>query len=366
MSLTVGLTPNVSTFTYGDADIALTLSGGGSAWLWESNQGVFGTAGTFTSGDIQYGKFSSTPTFRPNNASGVTQIIGRKVSHAIATGFATYEFTAEGSFGGWKKYTGSNSWDGGFTNGTNLSGDDIFLQCSTAENNTEKAMGFLANSTYRDPNTVHATNAFVLCWHMYSNGIAIPRKLGVAQAAPVPYVAGDDFRIHINNTTLVATYYLNGKVVATTLFTGFVNALYATLSFKTVNGTLITPSLFTDSSTNMGTANLTSFGVFPVQPNFSYDVSFDNKTLISFAEDGSATYRVKSPPKRSINLVFNNRPYSDYVKIYDFWQAHQKHIQFYYVDYVYGLTYKVVHDSGLKVQTVGPDQHTMTIVLRET
>src|SRR6185369_14651152 len=113
-------------------------------------------------------------------------------------------------------------------------------------------------------------------------------------------------------------------------------------------------NFFTDSG-NEGTKTIGVTGLFPVQPNYTYELSSDNTTLSSYAEDGSATFRKKGNQKRGLSLQFNERPYVEYLMISNFWKAHEKHERFLYQDLVFNDMYVMRFDAGLRVNVVAPD-----------
>jgi hypothetical protein len=128
------------------------------------------------------------------------------------------------------------------------------------------------------------------------------------------------------------------------------------------------------SGADSGTATISVYGTFPVQPHYNYSLDIDNKTLASYSEDGTAEFRKKGKLRRIWQLSFLKSPTSDWTLIRDFWNNHEKHIPFYYQDIavqesIGGVETPVLRlvtfDSGLKVVPNGPDAFTINIVLRE-
>jgi hypothetical protein len=351
MALTIGFTPDTTTYFTGDAPIVVSLSGtpsvGFNDYFWESNNGVFSS------------EFVSNPTFTPNNATKNTLVVGRR-GLAFLTGIVTpTNFTTYGTNGRRKIAGSANSWD--TTNsGTGLDGNDGFFRVIVQESTTEKAMGLTANSAYADP-YLTGTNSFLLCWHMLANGTAVPRKQGVSLANPVFYKAGDEFRVAVSGTT--SSFFINGaKVVSTTTPSG---NLYGEANFKGIGSIFDAPFFTSLPSTNEAIKSLQVWGIFPEQPNYSYEISSDNNTLASLAEDGTATMRLKGGLKKTLALQFTGRPYHEYVTINNFWETHQKHEKFFYRDIDLEKVYLVRFDTGLRVQVEGPDIVTINITLRE-
>lgn len=354
MTPTLGLSPNVTTWILGNAPITTTLTGGNTAagpdYLWESNSGTFAN------------RFASSTVFTPNNATNTTTIIGRRVDH-FGVG-STTNLAAHGSFGGMTKNAGSNTaWDAYTLFTTALPSANGFIEVDVLETNTEKAVGFLSSSTYRDPTTVNSDHnlTFALSWHMLSNGTAIPRKAGIALANPIIYNSGDRFRITVEPTKI--TFTINNVVYATSSLPT-ISAYYALMSFKTLGGVLDNPSYFRDV-TNVDSASISVSGLFPVQPNYSYARDEDNNTLSSIAEDGSGVFRKKGRIKRTLSLQFNERPYSEYLLLADFWQSHERHKTFIYREFDFSQQYIMRFDTGVKYTVQAPDSVTFQVSLKE-
>lgn len=353
MPPTLTLTPNVTTFIYGDSPITVSLTGGNSTtgpdFLWESNSGTFAD------------RFVTSTTFTPDNATNITTIIGRRVKHgdgggsANISGYATYGIEKTGG--------STTAWDAYFYHATSLPALAGFYEVEAVTANTETAMGFFSNSAYRDPTTVNADAnlTFALSWHLLSNGTAIPRKAGIALANSVVYKAGDRFRITVETSRIL--FSINGLVVATTSVPS-ISAFFPVVSFKTLNSKLNNLSYFHDL-TNQASASLSVSGLFPVEPNYTYSRDEDNNTLSSIAEDGSAVFRKKGRIKRSLSLQFNERSFSEYLLISNFWKAHEKHQEFIYREFDTGEVYIMRFDAGLKLNVQAPDSVTVQISLKE-
>jgi hypothetical protein len=355
MAPTLTLTPNITSYILGDAPITVSLSGGntstGPDFLWESSNGTFDN------------RFASSAIFIPNNVTNIVSIIGRMVEHTNF-GSSPANISTYGTLGLTKSGGSTTSWDAVQFHATALPSPNGFYQVEAVEVNTEKAMGFLSNSAYSNPTTTNSdvNLTFALSWHLLANGTAIPRKAGVALANPVVYKAGDMFRITVEPSRIL--YSLNNVVVATTGFPTGVAGLYAAVSFKTFNGTLDNLSYFRDT-TNEASTSISVSGLFPVEPNYTYNRDEDNNTLSSIAEDGSAVFRKKGRIKRSLALQFNERPYSEYLLISNFWRAHEKHQQFIYREFDTGEVYIMRFDAGLKLSIQAPDSVTLQVSLKE-
>lgn len=352
--LIVTLTPNVSTYVPGDAPISVNIGAGNSPtgpdYLWESNSGTFDD------------KHLATTNFTPSNATKVVSIIGRRVFHFTLGG--VLNVGSHGSYGGLYKLGATLAWDSyGFFSNALPSGFG-FLECEIAEVNKEKAFGFLSNSSYKDPTITNPdiNLTFGIAWHFLGNGTAIPRKAGVALSNPVVYKVGDRPRITVTPTKV--TYSINGIIYATTGFPSGLSAMYALLSFKSQNAVLTNPSYYYDPE-NEATKTVSVTGLFPVQPNYGVDLASDNNTLVSLAEDGSATFRKKSNLKKTLSLQFNERPYSEYLALSNFWKAHEKHEKFVYQDLVLGENYIMRFETGLRVNILGMDSITIQATLKE-
>lgn len=350
MALTVSFSPDVASWIQGDSPITLSLTGthtaGYDGYYWESDSGTFSN------------KFAANPVFTPNNATKIVSVIGRRVFQGL-TGPSAAVFTTVGSNGTRKSSGSSSSWDS-MNTGSGLGGSDGFFEWEITETSTEKVAGLMDNSIYVDP-LLTGTNSFLHAWHFSANGTAVVRKQGIPLIDPIFYKAGDSFKVEAIGTK-VFYYYNKTKVAETTRVAG---NLYGVAGFKTIGSVIDGPRFFIFPSTNQGVKTLVVHGIFPEQPNYSYELNQDNTTLVSFAEDKSARYKVKGGLKKNLNLQFTQRSYNEYLSINNFWLAHQKHLSFYYKDIDFAETYRMVFDSGLRVQVNSPNSITISFVLRE-
>ena len=353
MAITVSFNPNVTTYLKGDAPITVTMAGtpttGYNDYLWESDNGTFSN------------KFSNAVIFTPNNGTKLTTVIARRTRNFL-TGFVTpANFSTYGSNGGQRKSAGSSAtWEAGNLD-AGFAGADGFFEFEVAEITAEKAGGLILNSTYIDPNLT-GSNSFTLNWHFSTNGTVVAKKEGTTlTSTPIFYKIGDIFRVEVKGTKSI--FYMNGVKIVDTLTPS--GNLFGAAGFKTVGAIINNPTTFTGAVTNQGIKTLQVYGVFPEQPNYSYEINQDNVTLVSFAEDRSAKYKVKSGIKRTLSPQFVQRPVSEYINIQEFWELHQKHLSFYYKDIDFDKTYLMVFDSGIRLQINGPDNVTISFVLRE-
>ncbi len=336
---------------YGDSPISVSMSGGSGDPLWSSDTGTFAN------------RFSSSTTFSPKNNTAESKIYGNTVArvNSGATGVSGLSSGRGYSKTSGTTWSASANSSGTLTTGTN----NGFVEFESNENTTEKAAGLTISAAYKDPTVVHSTNSFIVAWHLYANGMAVPRKQGVALAAPMPYSAADIFRIEV--VGLVATFKLRGRIV-TFVSLPDATALIGMASFKTAGATIENISFLSDDAetpAKVGYTLVDVTGVFPVQPNYTLDMTRDINTVFSYAPDGSFTSRTFGTIKKVLNLQFVQRPFDEYEAISDFWDWHKKHIRFLYVDIAHNDSYYAVHDGGLKDQVVGPDQITMNLVIRQ-
>lgn len=342
MALLVTLTPNVSSWSLGDPAITVSMSGGdtnlGNQFLWESNSGTFAN------------RFNASTTFTPNNATEVVEIVARRVFHNNFGGGAN--FTAFGDYGVSKTSGAASAWDSYIfllNAGVNVG---YSVEAEAVETNTEKAVGFLSNSSYRDPTVTNANpdNTFILSWHFLANGTAIPRRYGVAVGSAIPYKNGDNFRIIIEGYKV--SYLKNGLVAATTMRVP-TNSLFATMSFKTM-GASLNAFTYQTIEDNQGTKTINVLGVLPINPNYSYELTNDNYSHISVAEDGTEYHRKRGNSKKGFSLQFNQRTFEEYSLLYNFWGEHDRTKEFVYRDLPTNTSYVVRFESGLQTTVEGP------------
>jgi hypothetical protein len=356
MATIITLSPNVASWSLGDPSITVSLSGGnagnGSDYLWESNNGTFAN------------KFASSTLFTPRNATKTTTISGKRVYHSSlggSTGTTTY-----GINGGITKVALTSAWDSFafLVPGVPVaSAYPVFYEGSPLEITKEKAIGFLTNSTYSDPTIVDVNPnlTFTLCWHLLSNGTAIPRKQGTALSVPITYKAGDIFRVTLDVSSV--TYTINGVVYATTSLPSSAT-LYPTMTFYSPSATFTDGSYLADP-TNDGFTTLNVTGVVPIQANYAYDLTNDNVTIGSLGEDGGNYFRKRGRAKKTLALNFARKSFADYLLLSDFWKAHEKIERFLYKDLVANDVYMMRFESGLQVSIENPDVITIQATLKE-
>jgi hypothetical protein len=116
------------------------------------------------------------------------------------------------------------------------------------------------------------------------------------------------------------------------------------------------------------------YATIPFQPNYGYELDFDNTTLRSPSEDGGSILRLKGPIKHSWQIGFNNVPADEWILIRNFYKYHQKHVAWYYEDLAVpdndgsgesNMLALVTFDSGLKATIVGPQRYNLTVAIRE-
>ncbi len=358
MTLAIGATPAPTPYSIADVPITLTLAvAGGLHPNWVGEPGS-----SFSS------RHTSPTTFLPPNETGETTVKGYRVKWLVDTGMynnSAYTGIVGTGPGTVEHVLGTNAtWSAGLLlNG--VSGSQYFLEVKVTEINVDKFFGFSADGTGAF-GTVPTDTAIKYAWH-FTGELAYPRKNGVVIGDAVSVEAGDVFKIHANYLN-EAVYYKNDVVIATT--TGATgagnNPVFCFKDFGSFTDVVLYDDGYVTPALD-GNLTFDTYGVFPVQPNYAYETNLDNNTLISRAEDGTSTFRVKGTTsrKKTLSLQFNSRPFSEFQLLYNFWMYHQKHIRFYYRDLVYDETYLMVHDSGLKYQASGPDQITISVVLRE-
>lgn len=116
------------------------------------------------------------------------------------------------------------------------------------------------------------------------------------------------------------------------------------------------------------------YATIPIQPNWGFEQDWDNKTLRSEAEDGTAKLRRKGPIKRNWQFAWNNVDSADWIILREFFKFHQKDLQWYYEDLGVpdntgsgeaNILVLGTFDSGLKVTVAGPQRFNITTAFRE-
>jgi hypothetical protein len=351
--LSITLTPDIDSWTTGDAPIQVEVSGeiaSGDQPFWESDGGTFDD------------RFTSPTYFTPNNGTKQIKITGYRVNRFDASG-SVGSVDDYGTTGGKGKASGALAWDTWWLFSYYVDiGVTAFFEQEAVDNISEKAMGFISNSNYPNPTTVSGVGtSFEHAWHLYADGTAVPRRMGVSLSTPVAYKTNDRFRVTLKGSQ--AIYMLNGNVVAVGERVNSVS-LYAYNSWKSVGGYFNNVSYLTDD-VNMDSDYVSVTGLFPVQPNFTYSTSTDVGILSSVAVDGTEKRRRKTKARKTIDLQFNERPYFEYQQILDFWNAHEKHERFVYKDLVLDESYIVRFNAPLTVTVLGANNVSVRATLQE-
>lgn len=380
MTLAISSSPAISqTLMYADRSFQLGLAASGSLHAnWKSNNGTFETGFVIPDYDGVEGahtnasRHDEAPTFSPYNRTLNSYIVGRRVrwmGDGVGFGWSSIDssyLSTTGVFGNLVKYAGGNAWNAKAVGQSSSDSDEVSYQFTTGETNKEKAGGLAQNALNPDPTNTSAPSLDFM-WHLRTDGTAVARNNGVIIGDAVPYTTTTIFEVYFNKPLLKVDYMMNDIVIQSVPIIAGVWNLYPVASLFTVNGTMKENVQFIDTgATKQGSISFQLYGVFPVQPNYAFELNEDNNTLSSFAEDGTAVFRKKGSIRKSINLNFTARKYSEYLLIHNFWQWHQKHLKFYYRDFDFAQNYLVTHDSGLRVQVLAPDSITMAIVIRET
>lgn len=354
MPLTVTLNPNVSTWSLGDPVIGVTatgaIGGAGTGIFWESNNGTFAN------------RFVASTNFTPNNTTKLTTIKAREIINSSYGGVSNVSISA--TYGGTKAAGSNSDWDAHvFYTSPVAYGVSGTMRFEAAEVTYEKAGGFIANGTYDDPTIVNddPNVTFTFAWHLLGNGTAIARKQGRALTVPIPYKVGDSFEITLDRSS--AIYYMNGVVVASTIRPSS-NSQYAYLAFKNV-GASLDAFVYQPDMTQVGSSTVNVIGVLPVNPNYSYELTNDNITAISTAEDGSLFFRKRGNAKKGFSLSFNQRSFNEYDSLAKFWRAHDRIERFIYRDIPTSQSYLVRFESGLQTTIESPDVITVQASIKE-
>ncbi len=354
MALIISLNPNVASWSLGDADIAVSFSGGttatGNEFFWESNNGTFAN------------RFLATTTFTPTNATKVTTITAKRVWHTASGG--TTGVTVNSTYGGTKSSGSGASWDA-YMSMANPLAAKIWgsIEFDALESSYEKAGGFLTSNAYTNPTTVSTSpnTSFTFAWHLLGNGTAVARKQGTALSTPILYKIGDKFKIVLEASR--AVYYINGLIFATTVRPSS-NSQYAYLTFKGIGASLDAFTYHADQ-TNLGTSSVNVVGVLPIYPHYAYDLTNDNVTNSSTGEDGGMFFRKRGRAKKGFALSFNQRPFTEYDSLMKFWKAHGREEKFVYNDIPTNQSYLVRFESGFQTTVDSPDVITLQASIKE-
>lgn len=350
MALTVTTIPAIVGSLFSDFSVAVSMNGSGSPY-WDALYGDFDD------------RFLEAPAYLAPERTGADTIIGRRVQALYQNWISNLgaRWSETNVNGGTLTKTGgvNGTWDTSILSPIHSDNAETFFEARPVSSNYAMSIGLTDNAS--DPNPSSATYKYA--WELGSDEYAVARRAGVALINPIYYEPNDRFRVHKVGDSV--RYYKNGELIYEYTETAGYYGLYGVLTARTAGASVSKYVHYKYTEPTQGTLVVSIAGVFPVQPNFSYELNADNITLTSPAEDGSRVHRLKGAAKLSLNLQFNERPFTEYKAIYDFWQTHQKHIPFYYRDLVFNKLYYVTFDSGVRIQPLGPDRISITCVLRE-
>lgn len=131
-------------------------------------------------------------------------------------------------------------------------------------------------------------------------------------------------------------------------------------------GTMTSGGLWTAPSTIGGTCTITMtsgstvvtldvkiLDIFPYDPSVSYTDDVTKTVLMSMAEDGSRTARVKNQynkSRRKYELTFRNRDPAEYLAAESFWRSHHPEKTFMFNDAILGIQVEVYFDSDFRCE----------------
>lgn len=220
--------------------------------------------------------------------------------------------------------------------------------CKFDAESSTKAIGF---SKFNDSST------FTAFWCAFGNTATVVINNKVVYT--VALVSTDYFRIKLTNGKQVQ-FFKNDAVVYEDYFYPIFTSGYFIARISGV-GSIINP-LFYDDFTSYSNV-LQTYGVFPLQPTYPYDVGFDDGSTVSMAEDRSSIVLMK-PGKKTLSLNFPNRV-NEYETLMAFWNKHKTAVPFIYRDVVFKTDTLVRFDGSIKTSVEREEIQSFSASLRQ-
>lgn len=107
------------------------------------------------------------------------------------------------------------------------------------------------------------------------------------------------------------------------------------------------------SGTTVVSLTVSILDIFPYDPSVSFTDDVTKDVLMSMAEDGSRTARVKNQynkSRRKYELTFRNRDPAEYLAAEAFWRSHHPDKTFMFEDRILGLEVEVYFDSDFRCE----------------
>ena len=358
MPITVSSTPTITDHLESDESIVMSLGGSGYSApydkpYWESSSGTFSDY------------LLESPTFQPLHRTQTATILGKRVARMYNTLENNWDNSTNVALintdnGTVTKNAGVNgSWDAKAVSAIFSPDLNCFFSFKAGDNIRDKAGGLTDNGTEMNP----TQSGFRFAWFLREDGLAVPYHVGNALANPRAYTTSTVFKLQKVGSTM--NYYMDNELVANVAVGGTFN-YYPILTFQDSSASIVSAMFQREDGTNyVDDLVFDIVAVFPGSPDWGFDLTKDNVTLVSVGEDQSEVVRKKGNAKKVIGLSFNERPFTEYSEINDFWDWHEKHREFIYKDLALENTYRVRFTSGIRIQPVGADRITMSFTIRE-
>lgn len=98
-------------------------------------------------------------------------------------------------------------------------------------------------------------------------------------------------------------------------------------------------------------------------PNYGTKPKVSQKFLLAVAEDGTRTGRIKSGQTWTFDLVYKNRPATEYLTLLSFWTTMGYATQFAYYDKLLNQWYTLAFDSSIEGEYVSYNLIDFTITV---
>lgn len=327
---------STSHYKYGDIPVTATNSENFANPVWSTQSGIVVGSG-------------STVTIVPANKTIENKIA--VYSANLMTTFTNPEGGITYNSGNLVRGSGSGS-STAFTSNIPPIGEN-WIEATFNVSSSTQAIGFnISNNS--------GTGPFYSASWVVSNGVATCRVDGQI-IATTSTVNGDIFRVVVKNGKKIS-FNKNYETVKEHFKYPLFTTMFGAVVFVG-SGTAFNARYYLNSSPKASTI-LKSYGVFPVLPNYPYDITTEDASVVLYGED-QTEYSITKPAKDVLTLSFNYRTLEEYQILKKFWDHHTKTIPFFYDDTVAKYTRWMKFDSGLKVTIQRMNVMGINITLRE-
>jgi hypothetical protein len=211
------------------------------------------------------------------------------------------------------------------------------------------------------------TNYTTVSWSAVGGGSITQTGLYTAPLTPGSYTVRATYNTQNANVTVTIAATISpqltgafpGQVVQFTtnmpspVWTSTCGTMTAGGLWTAPSGIGVTCTITMTSGTTVVTLDVPILDIFPYDPSVSFTDDVTKTILMSMAEDGSRTARVKNQynkSRRKYELTFRNRDSQEYLAAEGFWRSHYPDRTFMFNDAILGIQVEVYFDSDFRCE----------------